>query len=182
MNRNVKIMLLSLGCAVLVVAFSLQVPRAVHAAVAALVEVANTPANPVPNKNVDQPARHLFTTQCTAPPTVGTTTSCVIAPTAGEVVVIQSVSILAGAASTNTTLAIQIDTTSGTQPFSTYFQALDDGFLQPGDAFFEFTGTANIYMDPSTGLSCTVLTRGPNPAPLPLTATCFVSGYYVTFP
>ena len=41
---------------------SLVVPKAVHAAVAALVEVANTPANPVPNADVNAPGEEPFQT------------------------------------------------------------------------------------------------------------------------
>ncbi len=42
---------------------SLVAPKAVHAAVAALVEVANTPANPVPNADVNAPGEEPFQTQ-----------------------------------------------------------------------------------------------------------------------
>lgn len=35
-------------------------PKATHAVVAALVQVANTSANPVPNRDVDNPARDTF--------------------------------------------------------------------------------------------------------------------------
>jgi len=49
---------------------SLVVPKAVHAAVAALVEVANTPANPVPNADVNAPGEEPFQTQiCLTTPT-----------------------------------------------------------------------------------------------------------------
>jgi hypothetical protein len=41
---------------------TLVAPKAVHAAVAALVEVANTPANPVPNADVNAPGEEPFQT------------------------------------------------------------------------------------------------------------------------
>jgi hypothetical protein len=51
---------------------NLVAPKAVHAAVAALVEVANTPANPVPNADVNAPGEEPFQTlMCNA---VGTGT------------------------------------------------------------------------------------------------------------
>jgi hypothetical protein len=44
--------------AIAVLTFSLAAPRAVHAAIATLVQVANTSANPVPNQAVDSPTMH----------------------------------------------------------------------------------------------------------------------------
>jgi hypothetical protein len=39
-------------------------PNRAHALAVALVQVANTPANPIPNQDVDQPGRHPFQQQC----------------------------------------------------------------------------------------------------------------------
>ena len=57
-------MLSLFGVAVLVMAFSLAVPRAAHAVVAALVEVANTSANPVPTMDVYRSASQIIELVC----------------------------------------------------------------------------------------------------------------------
>jgi hypothetical protein len=64
MKRIGKIMLSLFGVAVLVMAFSLAVPRAAHAVVATLVEVANTSANPVPTMDVYQSASNIIELIC----------------------------------------------------------------------------------------------------------------------
>jgi hypothetical protein len=46
--------------AIVAMTASLLAPRTTHALVAALVEVTNTPANPVPNRDVDNPARNAI--------------------------------------------------------------------------------------------------------------------------
>lgn len=47
-----------------VATLALVTPRAAHALAAALVQVTNTPANPVPNQDVDAPARHAYAATC----------------------------------------------------------------------------------------------------------------------
>jgi hypothetical protein len=56
MKPLAKLGYLAGACVLLVATFSIIGPRAVHAAVAALVQVANTPANPVPIVATDNPA------------------------------------------------------------------------------------------------------------------------------
>lgn len=68
MNRVSKLakqLLMTLGALAAVgVLLSLSVPRAVHAAVAALVQVVNTPANPVPSDEVSLSAAQTVGIQC----------------------------------------------------------------------------------------------------------------------
>ena len=54
----------AISIALAAVALSLAAPRAVHAAVAALVGIANTPANPVPSNEVNQSAARLVDIFC----------------------------------------------------------------------------------------------------------------------
>jgi hypothetical protein len=66
--RLIKRLLMGFGAVALVgTLLTLVAPKAVHAAVAALVEVANTSANPVPNADVNAPGEEPFQTlMCTA--------------------------------------------------------------------------------------------------------------------
>src|ERR1039457_1175895 len=62
--RFMKRLLVGIGAVALAgTLLTLVAPKAVHAAVAALVEVANTPANPVPNADVNAPGEEPFQTQ-----------------------------------------------------------------------------------------------------------------------
>lgn len=59
-----KNLFLGMGAVALAgVLLTMVAPKAVHAAVAALVEVANTSANPVPNADVNEPGEEPFQTQ-----------------------------------------------------------------------------------------------------------------------
>lgn len=69
MKRIGQIILSLLGVAVLAMAFSLAVPRAVHSQLASPAQVANFPNNPVPVMNVNDPGRKPYFA------TSGTTTS-----------------------------------------------------------------------------------------------------------
>jgi len=61
--RLIKRLLMGFGAVALVgTLLTLVAPKAVHAAVAALVEVANTSANPVPNADVNAPGEEPFQT------------------------------------------------------------------------------------------------------------------------
>jgi len=65
--RFLKHLFLSVGAVALAgVLLTLVAPKAVHAAVAALVEIANTPANPVPNADVNAPGEEPFQTELCA--------------------------------------------------------------------------------------------------------------------
>ncbi len=61
--KFVKKLLMGIGAVALAgTLLTLVAPKAVHAAVAALVEVANTPANPVPNADVNAPGEEPLQT------------------------------------------------------------------------------------------------------------------------
>jgi hypothetical protein len=68
-------------------------PKSVHAAVAALVQVVNTSANPVPNQDVDAPARNAIVIACT-----GTNSCSTEAIPAHMTFVLDSVSVIADGA------------------------------------------------------------------------------------
>jgi hypothetical protein len=61
-----KLGYLAAACALLVAAFSIIGPRAVHAAVATLVQVANTAASPIPTVATDNPALQPFAVSATS--------------------------------------------------------------------------------------------------------------------
>ena len=63
MRPIVKLGYLAGACALLVATFSIIGPPAVRAAVATLVQVVNTTANPVPNADVNGPGEEAFQTQ-----------------------------------------------------------------------------------------------------------------------
>jgi len=60
-----KVAFVVVGCAVLIAAVALTSPRAAHAVTAAYVLVANTPAQPVPIQDVNNPAQTPFGAQNT---------------------------------------------------------------------------------------------------------------------
>src|SRR5579862_3075536 len=84
MRPSAKLGYLAAACAVLVATFSIIGPPAVRAAVATLVQVVNTNANPVPNADVNAPGEEVFQSQlCDAPGTFyscGTTPSSLVVP------------------------------------------------------------------------------------------------------
>lgn len=77
----VKKVLMFVGLVVLAAALvSVLAPKATHALVATLVQVANTPASPVPNRDVDDPDRgSILYGGCTAAPSAGSTQSNCVA-------------------------------------------------------------------------------------------------------
>ncbi len=72
---------------------TLLAPRAVHAVVATAVQVMNTSASPVPNKDVDEPARTAFTTSCR---TAQNLTQCAAGGPGGSLFVVETISADAG--------------------------------------------------------------------------------------
>jgi len=82
--RFMKRLLMGIGAVALAgTLLTLVAPKAVHAAVAALVEVANTPANPVPNADVNAPGEEpLQTALCNSVGVIGcgTTPSSFVVP------------------------------------------------------------------------------------------------------
>lgn len=144
-------------------------PRAVHAVAAALV------------RDVDNPARHPFTTACSGNGSNINFTLCQTpAIPTGEEVVIESVSIagigdpgnFVGAANINTTVA-------GVGQNYSLNPIFDSGLAQPAVSVIQGIQPLRLYADPGTAISCELRTRGPNSF---LQTTCAFSGYTVSLP
>jgi len=146
-------------------------PKAVRAAVAALV------------RDEDNPARHPFVTQCQAAFTTTRNTSCNTAPIpAGEEVVIETVSLLSLADPTNHALEAQVFTKTAGTSFDTYLNVItDSGTGQPTFATFQGGQSFRLYADPGTVIGCSAITNGPSPSQS-FGLQCYFSGYYVTLP
>jgi hypothetical protein len=155
---------------------ALLVPKAAHAVAATLVQVANTPASPVPNKDIDQPGRHAFVQQCTA-----TTYHCTLAPSVpdGMVFVIQTLN------SSALYLAVNYDTTKWF--FSTnsalaqyYVSNTQETSSEGGNMSYRNNSLAavNIYEDSGANyLDECILT-----STIPLNLSCIASGYLISVP
>jgi hypothetical protein len=156
-----------------VATLALVTPRAAHALAAALVQVTNTPADPVPNKDVDVPARHAYAATCSGVglcsfPTVLAGTELVIQTLVG------AISPCPGAAQA----FVQLQTTTGG------FQTLAGEFIfnLTGPGFgAAVTQSFTAYADPGTAPICAggaVDVGEVNPP----TVTCFITGYTVSLP
>jgi hypothetical protein len=158
-------------------------PKTVHALAAALVEVANTRSNPVPNQDVDSAARHPFTATCYVYANGGAFANCQpmpAPPIAGYETVIQNVN-------------ISLNQDSGAvQPFVTELSYSTAGanfqFYVPlltqaqGAQGGEWIGNqpSAIYVDPSGSnnpLQCASLWNNGY-----ATLVCTVTGYTVSLP
>jgi hypothetical protein len=142
-------------------------PRAAHAITAALVQVVNTSANPIPNRDQDNPAQQPF--QFLAQPdTRGTGTNRAetdINVPAGKRLVIEYVS--AGIAAGNG--SVSVETTAGGSQAAWYF--ID----QAAPVFTRGFFPTRIYADPGSTVSVTVF--GANTQ-----ADVELSGHYVNIP
>jgi hypothetical protein len=152
------------GLAAFGVALTLVSPKA-HALVAALVQVANTPANPVPNQDVDFPARHPYQQTCSAAaPDANGSLLCnmPIVPPNTEVV-IQSVSMLVE----GSPIVSQIQTTGGGVQAGMVIPLVNNIANQP----------LTLYIDPGTVATCqSLLTKAPG------AMGCTITGYTVSLP
>lgn len=181
MKPLTKLGYLAAACALLVTTFAMIGPRAVRAAVATLVEVSNTTANPIPNKNVDEPARHAWSAQCEISSSTSAFGSCVIATPFNEEVVVQQESYRAQSDPANTYMLLTSSGFTAGVDFIVYAQAGDNGLSQPAGSQYRNTVSATMYLDPNTLLLCEAQTKAPNPKGN-FTSTCYYSGYYVTLP
>lgn len=87
--------------------FTLLAPKAAHAIAATLVQVTNTSANPVPNKDVDQQGRLLYQYYSNCTSTNGTCTITYPAVPAGQRLIIQHVSAIVETPSATTLNVVQ---------------------------------------------------------------------------
>jgi len=162
-------------------------PKATHAVAAALVQVTNTAANPVPNKDVDEPARHPFSASCTGDfaTALSFSATCNIPVPAGEEVVLQSESFSSttqpsGCCGPITQVLNILTTTSGGT--AAQMQAVSNQNTTNGSGAPEHDAayTWTLYADPGTDIGCTGF-LGANTSDGGHT-TCYVNGYYVTLP
>jgi hypothetical protein len=181
MNR-MKGTLLTIG-AVAAAALTLGIfaPKVAHAAQEMIVLVGNTRANPVPNLDVDQPARHPYTATCSRD-LQGTTISCLPMPLppANSATVIQSVDMslntfgVAAAMPVNGAFVY----TQGGHSATTYVP-----FTVPptgsGTGFWPAHELTAIYLDPSSSIGCSINAVGLAPDGI---ITCTISGYSVSLP
>ena len=169
------------GAALSIVAtLALVTPRAAHAVAAALVQVTNTSANPVPNQDVDAPGRHLYQSTCvtTTGDSSGKQFVCSLsAVPANRELVIQTVSILAEAP--NPPAIGQLGTTAGGVESVAAFPVVNSGLTEFGTAIGTATQPLTLYADPGTQPECSVVVAS---APTISAMTCTVSGYTVSLP
>jgi hypothetical protein len=157
------------ACSLVLAALALVMiaPKAAHAVTAALVQVVNTSANPVPNRDQDNPAQQPF--QFLAQPdTVGTGQTQAetdITVPAGKRLVLEYVS--AGIAAGNGQVAVE--TVAGGSLAAWYFIA------QPSPVFTRGFFPTRIYADPGSTVSVHVF--GANTQ-----ADVELSGHYVNIP
>jgi hypothetical protein len=171
--------LMVVGCVLLTgLTLTLFAPKTVHALAAALVQVANTRSNPVPNQDVDIAARHPYTATCYIYANGGAFATCQptpAPPATGFETVIQNVN-------------VSLNQDSGSvQPFVTELIYGTSGssfqFFVPlvaqGQGEWVGNQPTAIYLDPSaySPLQCASLyTNGY------ATLTCTVTGYTVSLP
>ena len=155
------------GCILAMVA-----PKAAKAIVATAVQVVNTTAAPVPNKDVDQPGRHAFVQSCAQPIN---SNHCSMQPPvpAGSVFVVQTIS------------ADQLDNdaTPAVLYYSTTTNTVNNTVTLPVVAEYNFPQHAltlanvNLYQDPGTTPLCAGSGNGSQ-----VFQNCVASGYLVTVP
>jgi len=185
-NMNfAKRVLMFVGFVILAAALvSVLAPKATHALVATLVQVANTSANPVPNSSVDEPARHVWTGTCHFTATNQNIAYCSVPASSNEEVVVQEESYYAISDPTNTfalfTAGVLLSSGFGGN-FLAFAQSADNGLHQPTGSNYFYTAAATIYLDPGSQLLCSAETKGLN-SNVALGGDCYFSGYYVTLP
>jgi hypothetical protein len=184
MKPFAKLGYLAAACTLLVATFAMIGPRAVRAAVATLVQVSNTTADPIPNSSVDEPARHVWTGTCHFTATNQNIAYCSVPASSNEEVVVQEESYYAISDPTNTfalfTAGVLLSSGFGGN-FLAFAQSADNGLHQPTGSNYFYTAAATIYLDPGSQLLCSAETKGLN-SNVALGGDCYFSGYYVTLP
>ena len=142
--KYAKSILMGIGSVVLAgLILTLLAPKAVHAVVATAVQVMNTAATPVPNRDVDEPARTAFTTTCSSQ---GTKTDCSGFIPFGKIFVIETIS-----ASTYGGSALQLVYSSGG---GQGIISLPLTQISPITQQYVGTVSVRLYADPNTGFTC----------------------------
>jgi len=171
---------LSFGAAALVACLlTLAAPRAAHAVVATLVQVVNTRSTPVPNQDVDHPARHPFTSSCNvlafAPQGFVVCYPTPAPPISGFETVVQSVNILVNRFSGGgSPSATTLNFFTGGGSYNQYLP-----FVPQGTGFWVAHQPATIYLDPGGNLQCLAFISD---ATTNMMLNCTVTGYTVALP
>ena len=157
-----------------VATLALITPRAAHAVAAALVEVANTSANPVPNRDVDAAGRHPFALQCSAS---GGDTECFfpVVPANTEWV-IQTVTVVlqAGTVPAPPSYGVLQSAVGGPAVNVANFPVVNSG-----GQFGTATQSLTAYASPGTTPACAIETQVFLPNSV---FSCAISGYTVSLP
>jgi hypothetical protein len=159
------------ACALLVATFLIIGPPTVRAAVAALVQVANTRSTPVPNQDVDHPARHPYQQTCQGSSSSGPVDCFMPIVPADTEVVIQTVSMLLVGGTTTPQFGL-FSAVAGGQSASVYLPL----FVQSGPASVS-TQALTRYADPGSSPTC-----GINGLSTQGTLYCTIIGYSVSLP
>jgi hypothetical protein len=158
---------------------ALLAPRAVHAVVATAVLVMNTSANPVPNKDADQPGRHPYTSGCSQGYATSSAADCRFNTPLGSELVIQGVylELLPNGGTTKPThFLVTAQTGGNTGIYEVAAMTTPDGFGYDGVI------TTPLYADPGSVFTCEGESAvGGKFFPMP-TISCTVSGYLVSLP
>ena len=141
--KYAKSILMGIGSVVLAgLIMTLLVPKAVHAVVATAVQVMNTSATPVPNKDVDEPARTAYTATCQS---TANTSACATNTPPGKIFVIETISAVVAGGN-----YVQVNYYSGGALFLVFFP------LTQINGTSEYVGTVSVrlYADPNTAINC----------------------------
>ena len=171
MIRLPKAFVSLVAVALIACGLTLAVPRAAHAVAAAMVLVTNTAANPVPNQDVDAPARHAIAEGCSGQ------SSCQFSPVpAGQELVIQTLTIqfLLGSSTSLTQILDLRTVTGGANLLIAAFPVpIGSNLLGPSGSA---THSLTAYADPGTAPMCELDTT------VNSFITCAITGYTVSLP
>ena len=171
MKLLAKLVFGTLGCVLLISAIVIITPRAMYAAVARI------------TRNQDNPARHPFTTGCTATPSNAFFSACdTPAIPAGQEVVIETISFNGNGDPGNIVLVPAVTTTAaGVQRLYFLNQLPDTTLGQPARAEYEGAQSLRLYAGPGTIIVCNGFTHNLNPT-MGVSVGCTISGYFVALP
>jgi hypothetical protein len=168
-------------------AMILVAPKRLHAVVGALVEVINTPSNPVPVGDINEPALNAYQDFCRIDLSITTGCSLQAVPP-GKRLVIQDADISLAAAqgvkpyyvTLTTPMALNGSVLIVGHHLTTTFMGTQPGF---GD-WFETHEVVHLYVDPSQTPSCSVRITSPHTLGdgTDAFAFCNIAGYLVNVP
>jgi hypothetical protein len=180
-----KRMFMGLGVvAFMAMLFSLAAPKAVHGLVATLVQVANTAANPVPDKDVDNPGRAtLVVAYCDLGSLSGSSGDiyCVLPYTvpATDRLVIQQVEAECSTPKGNNLVGTNFTVTTNGNPYAHQLLLQNEGASPFNNDAFVADQAVHFYADPGSTLEVDTFTTD-----LTGSTSCQVaiSGYLISYP